>query len=78
MIGAIIIRLCDTSSPWVKLIIAAIAFIWASLCNTSFFYNSSLASVGFITSLVKPEKTVITVYPVFLFFLALCGFILNY
>ena len=33
MLGAIIIRLCDASSPWVKLIIATIAFIWASLCN---------------------------------------------
>ena len=37
MLGAIIIRLCDASSPWVKLIIAIIAFIWASLCNISYF-----------------------------------------
>ena len=66
-LGGIIIGFCRIRNIIVKLIIFAIALVWASL-----------ASVGFIGGLVEPEKKFIAIFPVFLFLFSLSMFALNY
>lgn len=36
-----------------------------------------IASVGFMSGMVQPEKKMVAVYPVFLFFLVLSWFVLD-
>lgn len=66
-IVGMIIGFCGIKKTWVKTLLVFISLIW-----------SCLASVGFVSGLVKQEKKVITVIPIFLFFLALGLFVLNY
>ena len=66
-VGGIIIGFCRITNIWIKFVIVALALIW-----------SCLASVGFIGSLVEPDKKFIAVFPSFLFLLSLSMFALNY
>ena len=66
-VGGIIIGFCGIRNIWVKLIIVAISLIW-----------SCFASVGFLGSLVLPERRFIAVFPAILFLFSLSMFALNY
>ena len=66
-VGGIIIGFCGIRNIWVKLIIVAISLIW-----------SCFASVGFLGSLVSPERRFIAVFPAILFLFSLSMFALNY
>jgi hypothetical protein len=57
--------------------------LWCGLASVSIFkhiliiFIFILASVGFMSGMVQPEKKMIAVYPVFLFFLVLSWFVLD-
>lgn len=66
-VSSIIIAFCGVEKTGIKLLLSLISFLW-----------SCLASVGFVSGLVSLEKRAVAVYPIFLFYLALSLFVLNY
>ena len=66
-VGGVIIGFCGITNIFVKLIIVLITLVW-----------SCFASIGFIGSLVEPDKKFIAVFPVIIFLLSLSMFSLNY
>ena len=65
--AAIIIAIFNIRKASVKVIISIIAFVW-----------SCFSSIGFISSLIEPKRKMIAVFPVFLFYLCLTIFVINY
>ena len=65
--AAIIIAIFNIRKASVKVIISIIAFVW-----------SCFSSIGFISSLIEPKRKMIAVFPVFLFYLCLTLFVINY
>lgn len=66
-IAGMIIGFLGIKKTWIKTILVFIALIW-----------SCFASLGFISGIVTQDKKVIIVLPIFLFFLSLGLFVLNY
>ena len=67
VIGSILIACLSISQVLIKLIIVSVGFVW-----------SCLASVGFVSGLVEQERKMVAVLPVFLFYLSISLFVLNY
>ena len=65
--AAIIIALFHTTKAGIKVLITGICCVW-----------SCFSSIGFISSLVTQNKKMIAVFPVFLFYLCLTLFVINY
>ena len=66
-VAGVIIGFCRITNIFVKLILVGIGLIW-----------SIIASIGFFSSLVEPEKKMLAIIPVFLFLFSLSMFALNY
>ena len=66
-LAAIIIAAFSISKASVKVILSGIACVW-----------SCFSSIGFISSLIEPNRKMIAVFPVFLFYLCLTLFVINY
>jgi hypothetical protein len=66
-LAAIIIALFKTTKAGIKVLITGICCVW-----------SCFSSIGFISSLVSPNKKMIAVFPIFLFYLCLTLFVINY
>ena len=67
IVAGIIIGFCGINNIYVKLILVVVGLIW-----------SILASHGFFSSLVEPDKKMLAVFPVFIFLFSLSMFALNY
>ena len=66
-VAGVIIGFCGITNIYVKLILVGIGLVW-----------SIIASIGFFSSLVEPEKKMLAIIPVFLFLFSLSMFALNY
>ena len=66
-VAGVIIGFCGITNIFVKLILVGIGLVW-----------SIIASIGFFSSLVEPEKKMLAIIPVFLFLFSLSLFALNY
>ena len=66
-VAGVIIGLCRISNIYVKLILVVVGFIW-----------SIIASLGFFSRLVEPDKKMLAILPVFMFLFSLSMFALNY
>ena len=67
IVAGIIIGFCGINNIYIKLILVIVGLIW-----------SILASHGFFSSLVEPDKKMLAVFPVFIFLFSLSMFALNY
>ena len=66
-VAGVIIGFCGITNIYVKFILVGIGLVW-----------SIIASIGFFSSLVEPEKKMLAIIPVFLFLFSLSMFALNY
>ena len=67
IVAGIIIGFCRINNIYVKLILVVIGLIW-----------SILASLGFFSRIVEPDKKMLAILPVFIFLFSLSMFSLNY
>ena len=65
--AAIIVAIFNIKKASIKVIISSIACVW-----------SCFSSIGFVSSLIEPKRKMIAVFPVFLFYLTLTLFVINY
>ena len=66
-VAGIIIGFCGITNIFVKLILVLIGLIW-----------SIVASLGFFSRMVEPDKKLLAIFPVFIFLFSLSMFSLNY
>ena len=66
-VAGVIIGFCGITNIYVKFVLVLIGLIW-----------SIIASIGFFSSLVGPDKKILAIIPVFLFLFSLSMFALNY
>ena len=66
-VAGVVIGFCKITNIFVKLILVLVGLVW-----------SVVASVGFFSNLVEPDKKLLAVFPVFLFLFSLSMFALNY
>ena len=66
-VAGVVIGFCKITNIFVKLVLVLAGLVW-----------SVVASVGFFSNLVEPDKKLLAVFPVFLFLLSLSMFALNY
>jgi len=65
--ASLIIAVFNVKKASIKVIISSIACVW-----------SCFSSIGFVSSLIEPKRKMIAVFPVFLFYLCLTLFVINY
>jgi len=66
-VAGVVIGFCKITNIFVKLVLVLVGLVW-----------SVVASVGFFSNLVEPDKKLLAVFPVFLFLFSLSMFALNY
>ena len=66
-VAGVVIGFCKITNIFVKLVFVLVGLVW-----------SVVASVGFFSNLVEPDKKLLAVFPVFLFLFSLSMFALNY
>ena len=66
-VAGVVIGFCKITNIFVKLVFVLVGLVW-----------SVIASVGFFSNLVEPDKKLLAVFPVFLFLFSLSMFALNY
>ena len=66
-VSGIIIGFCGITNIFVKLILVLIGLIW-----------SIVASLGFFSKMVEPDKKLLAIFPVFIYLFSLSMFSLNY
>ena len=66
-VAGAVIGFCKITNIFVKLVLVLVGLVW-----------SVVASVGFFSNLVEPDKKLLAVFPVFLFLFSLSMFALNY
>ena len=66
-VAGVVIGFCKITNIFVKLVFVLVGLVW-----------SVVASVGFFSILVEPDKKLLAVFPVFLFLFSLSMFALNY
>jgi len=72
-LAAFILRVFPDFHRVVKFIIAITCFLWSSICKLIL----TLASSAFLGQVIKEDKKMLVIYPVYLFFLFLTWFVLN-
>ena len=66
-VAGVVIGFCKITNIFVKLVFVLVGLVW-----------SVIASVGFFSNLVEPDKKLLAIFPVFLFLFSLSMFALNY
>ena len=66
-VAGVVIGFCKITNIFVKLVLVLVGLVW-----------SVVASVGFFSNLVEPDKKLLAIFPVFLFLFSLSMFALNY
>ena len=66
-VAGVVIGFCKITNIFVKLVFVLVGLVW-----------SVVASVGFFSNLVEPDKKLLAIFPVFLFLFSLSMFALNY